>query len=188
MRVRRLLTSITLAATATWIGGSAAQSSPPTLTFRATVSGKTSDTGSFHRSESFGSSVPTLIGCGVLKHKVSKPYGLYTYIVRTVPLTFPGVKPKGPGVALAVYRYKPGSATSYTHLDVGGDFAINGHVYASHPYSTSNEMVTISSDGRSGSWIDPDAFRYYPAKSLKPVSGFRFKASWHCSTVFHFHD
>jgi hypothetical protein len=129
-----------------------------------------------------------LIGCGVLKHRSPKLYGQYNYIVRTGPLSFPGVKPSQPGVALVVYRYKPGSGTSYTHLDVGGTFAINGHSYAGHPTTASKETVTVSADGHSGTWTEPDGLRNYPAKPMKPVPGFAFKATWHCSTVYQFHD
>lgn len=188
MRVRRLLTSLTLATAATTcLGAASVDSSQGSLTFRATVSGKVHDAGAFSRSEA-GTTMGTLIGCGVVKHRSATPYGRYNYIVRTGPLSFAGEKPAQPTVLLVLYRYEPGSARSYTHLDVGGAFAINGHAYAGHPTSASAEQVTVSADGHSGTWMDPDALRNYPAKVMKPLSGFAFQATWRCSTVYHFHD
>jgi hypothetical protein len=188
MRLCRLLTSLTLAAVAiTRLGGVTVASSHGSLTFRATVSGKAHDAGSVSRSE-VGTTMGTLIGCGVVKHRSATPYGRYNYIVRTGPTSFPGEKPTRPTVLLVVYRYTPGSARSYTHLDVGGTFAINGHAYAGHPTSASTERLTVSPDGRSGTWMDPDALRNYPATGTKPMPGFAFRATWHCSTVYHFHD
>jgi hypothetical protein len=175
------------AAVAAWLGSSTARSSQGTLTFHATVTGTSNDAGSFHRNES-GATMGTLVGCGVLKNKKATPYGRYTYIVRTGPSSIPGVKPARPDVLLLVYRYKPGSGASYTHLDVGGTFAINGHAYAGHPTSASTESVRISSDGRSGTWTEPDGFRNYPAKVMKPVPGIAFKATWHCDAVYQFHE
>jgi hypothetical protein len=189
MSARRLLNSISLAAAVTaFLGCSTALSSQGTLTFRATVTGKGNDSGSIRRPEA-GSTLGGLVGCGVVKHKVPTPFGQYTYVVRTgAGTTIAGQKPLHPNVLLVVYRYKPASTSSYTHLDVSGAFSFKGRVYAGHPNSASKEAVKISTDGRSGTWVEPDGFRNYPAKMLKPLTGFAFKASWHCSTVRQFHD
>lgn len=177
------------ALSALFLPGALAHASGGTLTFRATVSGKTHESGSFTHAIS-AQEDPTnpmvgFTGCAVIKMKAGSISGPYVLRVQTVMIQLAGLKPRGPGVNLEVDHFRPSSsAATYRRLDVTGTFAINGHSYGDGA-GLAHGTVQVRNGGTSGTWTDPTAQRNYPARPAQPVPGFSFKASWTCSTMLH---
>jgi hypothetical protein len=187
MHARSLISAIVLATLAGPLFGPSASATQGAFTFHVTVSGKARDSGTISGAVS-GNSVYTVTGCAIIKQQPKSLFGAYIYEVRkfTGPIGVQqtGVKPTGPGVLLEADHFRPGASTStYKYLDVSGTFAINGRSYGGGATTTST--IQISDGGRSGTWTEPHAHRNYPAKSLQAISGFSFRATWHCSSVVH---
>jgi hypothetical protein len=183
MRVRFLIASGVLAALAGALGGSSpAAGSQGSFSFHATVSGKGHDVGTITAPE-HATNVFDQTGCAIVKQRGTAKtlYGAYTFVVRFIgknPVIEPGMKPAGPWILLELNHFRP-SVSTYRRLDVSGSFTINGRTYGGG--ASGNSVVRVQNGGRNGTWTEPQATRSYPG----PASGFRFQATWRCSTVFH---
>lgn len=169
--------------------GAPAHASGGTLSFHATVSGKTHESGSFtHGISSQGD--PTnpfvdFIGCAVIKQRAGSISGPYIFKVQSAMIQLAGLKPAHSGVNLQVDNYHPsGSTSTYRGFTVAGTFAINGHSYGDR-VGLARVTVQIRNGGTSGTWTEPAAQRNYPAAIAHPVPGFSFKAAWQCTSVLH---
>lgn len=153
-----------------------------TFTFHATISGKVHDAGTVTASE-HATTVFDQTGCAIVKQRSTARTlrGAYAFVVRFIgknPVIEPGMKPAGPWVLLEVDHFRP-SVSTYRKLDVSGSFTINSRTYGGG--STVNSVVRLRNGGRDGTWTEPQATRSYPSLA----SGLTFRATWHCTTVFH---
>lgn len=182
MRVQSLIASGVLAALAGVSLGISPAAGSGSFTFHATVSGKGHDAGTITASE-HATTVFDQSGCAIIKQRSTAKTlrGTYIFVIRFIgrnPVIEPGLKPAGPWVLLEVDHFRP-SVSTYRKLDVSGSFTISGRTYGGG--ASGSSVVRIGNGGRSGAWTEPQATRSYPSLA----SGYRFQATWHCSTVFH---
>ncbi len=169
---------------------STARASGGTVSFSATISGKSHDHGGFSQAvQSSPAGQPLLallfVGCAVVKQAFGSDPATYQLQVRTTGEFFPGSKPTEAGVNFTIDNFRPGGGSrTYAGVNVSGTFAVNGHSYGDGS-ATIKSTARVSNGGLSGTWSDSAAVRVYPAKGISTVSGFQFRATWHCTSLFH---